>query len=144
MLRTLGYLIGDAVELSSSSLVMSEATRLAMLNTAPDGIIVVDEAGAVLDFNPAAERIFGLGDRSAAIGRGVSETLVPPIAAAALRVPAAPTPMAGAKRVLGRRTEMELANANGYRGPDRARAHRNQTYRAASFRRLYPRSDRAA
>ena len=73
VLRTLGYLIGDAVELSSSSLVMSEAARLAMLNTAPDGIIVVDEAGAVLDFNPAAERIFGL-QRSAVIGRRVVES----------------------------------------------------------------------
>ena len=32
-LRTLAYLIGDAVELSVSSLVMSEATRMAMLKS---------------------------------------------------------------------------------------------------------------
>jgi len=59
VLRAIAYLIGDAVELSVSSLVMSEATRMAMLNTAPDGVIVVDEAGAILEFNPAAERILG-------------------------------------------------------------------------------------
>jgi PAS domain S-box-containing protein len=112
VLRTLGYLIGDAVELSSSSLVMSEATRLAMLNTAPDGIIVVDEAGAVLDFNPAAERIFGLA-RNAVIGRRVMETLVPRDRRRGFARLLRRLQTGRAKRALGRRTEIELANANG-------------------------------
>ena len=30
-----------------------------MMRTAPYGIIVIDEAGGIIDFNPAAERIFG-------------------------------------------------------------------------------------
>ena len=112
VLRTLGYLIGDAVELSSSSLVMSEATRLAMLNTAPDGIIVVDEAGAILDFNPAAERIFGHA-RSTVIGRRIAETLIPPERRRGFAYLMRKLQHGRAKRALGRRTELEIAQANG-------------------------------
>ncbi len=46
VLESLAFLIGSAIELSGSSLMMSEASRLAMLRTAPDGIIVVDERAA--------------------------------------------------------------------------------------------------
>ncbi|MFO0994167.1 MAG: PAS domain S-box protein [Hyphomicrobiales bacterium] len=76
VLRTIAYLIGDAVELSVSSLVMSEATRMAMLVTAPDGIVVVDEAGAILEFNPAAERIFGRSQQDV-FGKRISDIVVP-------------------------------------------------------------------
>ena len=77
VLETIAYLLGDAIELSTSSLVMSEATRVAMLQTAPDGIVFIDEDGAILEFNPAAEAIFGY-RRTLVLGRPVAETLVPP------------------------------------------------------------------
>jgi PAS domain S-box-containing protein len=78
LLRSLCYLLGDAIELSTSSLIMSEATRVAMLQTAPDGIIVLDEMGAILEFNPAAERIFGK-NRTAVMGRPITSSLVPEV-----------------------------------------------------------------
>jgi PAS domain S-box-containing protein len=112
VLRTLGYLIGDAVELSSSSLVMSEATRLAMLNTAPDGIIVVDEAGAILDYNPAAERIFGR-PRSAVIGRRVAETLIPPNRRRGFGYLMRKLQHGRGRRALGRRTQLEVRRPDG-------------------------------
>ena len=116
VLRTLGYLIGDAVELSSSSLVMSEATRLAMLNTAPDGIIVVDEAGAILEFNPAAERIFGRA-RSSVIGRRIVETLIPSDRRRGFAYLLRKLQLGRAKRALGRHTEMEIVHAEGHAVP---------------------------
>lgn len=77
VLRSICYMLGDAIELSTSSLIMSEASRVAMLQTAPDGIIVVDESGAILEFNPAAEKIFGR-RRMQVLGRPVSAALIPP------------------------------------------------------------------
>jgi PAS domain S-box-containing protein len=76
LLRSICYMLGDAIELSTSSLIMSEATRVAMLQTAPDGIIVADESGAILEFNPAAEAIFGK-RRTQVLGRPVANALVP-------------------------------------------------------------------
>ena len=142
-LRALAYLIGDAVELSASSLVMSEATRIAMLNTAPDGVVVVDEAGAILEFNPAAERIFGWRSpglrqaacrhrRSAATSNGASRILMRRLQ------------QGRAGRMLGQRIETEVASCDGGHRSGRTRDHRDQAYRAAPFRRLCARSDRDA
>jgi PAS domain S-box-containing protein len=44
---------------------------------APDGVIVIDARGVVMDFNPAAERIFGY-SRAAVVGREAAQLLVPP------------------------------------------------------------------
>ncbi len=49
----------------------AEARMQAILNTAVDGIIVIDEEGRIESFNPAAERIFGHKARQV-IGKNVS------------------------------------------------------------------------
>jgi PAS domain S-box-containing protein len=116
VLRTLGYLIGDAVEMSASSLVMSEATRLAMLNTAPDGVIVADEAGAVLEFNPAAESI--LGRKQAEVhGRRVVDLLIPPERRATFARLFARLQRGRANKILGHRTETVMLHADGRHVP---------------------------
>lgn len=54
----------------------SEARKAAILDTALDGIVTIDHAGKIIDFNPAAERTFGF-TRADAIGREMAELIVP-------------------------------------------------------------------
>jgi PAS domain S-box-containing protein len=112
LLRSVCYMLGDAVELSTSSLIMSEATRVAMLQTAPDGIVVVDESGAILEFNPAAELIFGK-RRTQVLGRPVATALVPPASRRAFGHIARRLMRGRSKRLLGRRTEASGLHESG-------------------------------
>jgi len=112
VLETIAYLLGDAIELSTSSLVMSEATRVAMLQTAPDGIIFIDEDGAILEFNPAAEAIFGY-RRTLVLGRPVVDTLAPPERRRAIGNLIHHLQRGAAHRILGRRIEMQLRHGTG-------------------------------
>ncbi|MCB1998013.1 MAG: PAS domain S-box protein [Burkholderiaceae bacterium] len=61
---------------SEQALRASEARQQAILASALDGIITVDETGLVLDFNPASERIFGVA-RSDIVGRPMHDFIVP-------------------------------------------------------------------
>ena len=54
----------------------SEAMKVAMIDTALDAIVVVDDDGIVVAFNAAAERVFGV-RRGKAIGRPVDSVAVP-------------------------------------------------------------------
>ncbi|MGZ8982379.1 MAG: EAL domain-containing protein [Methylotenera sp.] len=49
----------------------------AMINGALDGIVTTDEAGVLVEFNPAAERIFGY-KKEQVIGKPLSDVMVPP------------------------------------------------------------------
>src|SRR5262249_15554274 len=55
----------------------SEARKAAMLAAALDAIITIDHDERIVEFNPAAERIFGY-PRAAALGRRLSELIIPP------------------------------------------------------------------
>jgi PAS domain S-box-containing protein len=55
----------------------SEARKAAILDTALDGIVTIDHAGRVIEFNPAAERTFGF-RRAEVLGRRMADLLVPP------------------------------------------------------------------
>ncbi len=112
VLRSICYMLGDAIELSTSSLVMSEATRVAMLQTAPDGIIVVDESGAILEFNPAAEQIFGR-RRNEVLGRPVAASLVPQSERRVFSQLMWRLIRGRAKQFLGRRTETSGLHESG-------------------------------
>ena len=63
----------------------SNARTRAMLDAALDGVITVDHGGAIVEFNPAAESIFGYA-RDAALGRQMADLIVQP-AARKTRVP---------------------------------------------------------
>ncbi len=139
VLRTLAYLIGDAVELSVSSLVMSEATRMAMLNSAPDGIVVVDEAGAILEFNPAAGRIFGRSPHDA-FGKRIGDIVVPDADQRRFAYFLRRLQQGRAGPMLGQHIETLALHADGGMISRRAGDYRNQTYGAAPFRRLCSRS----
>ncbi len=68
--------IGNAVERSLSDTHVSEIIRQTMLQASLDAIIVIDETGSIIEFNPAAERVFGY-KRSAILGKDLLETVVP-------------------------------------------------------------------
>jgi PAS domain S-box-containing protein len=68
--------IGNAIERSLSDAHVSEIIRQTMLQASLDAIIVIDETGSIIEFNPAAERMFGF-RRSAILGKDLLDTVVP-------------------------------------------------------------------
>ena len=54
----------------------SEARKSAVLEVALDCIIAIDEAGRIVEFNPAAQRTFGY-TLEEALGRSIAETVIP-------------------------------------------------------------------
>jgi PAS domain S-box-containing protein len=75
-LEIVALAIGDAVERSQSDLHAGEIIRSAMMQASLDAIIVIDETGKIIEFNPAAETIFGY-PRSIIIGKDALDTIIP-------------------------------------------------------------------
>jgi PAS domain S-box-containing protein len=65
-----------------AALRQSEARKAAILETALDGVITMDHEGKIIEFSPAAEKLFGFTSADV-VGRAVADTLIPP----ALREP---------------------------------------------------------
>jgi PAS domain S-box-containing protein len=98
------------------SVLGSQAILASVINSSLDGIVVIDSHGIVLEFNPAAEAMFGHA-RAEAVGRPISDLIVPeemrrPHADGFARYLAG-----GAPKVLGRRIEVEALRADGSRMP---------------------------
>jgi PAS domain S-box-containing protein len=55
----------------------SEARKAAVLQTALDGIISIDHEGRILEFNAAAEQVFGY-SAAEVVGRELAELIIPP------------------------------------------------------------------
>ncbi len=68
--------IGDAIERSFTEAHVSEIIRRTMIQASLDAIIVIDETGGVIEFNPAAERMFGY-TRSEILGRDLLDMIIP-------------------------------------------------------------------
>ncbi|MDF2618333.1 MAG: hypothetical protein K0S00_992 [Xanthobacteraceae bacterium] len=105
-------LIALAVERSRAGRELSEATRLAMLSAALDAIVTVDEAGQIVDFNPAAEAMFRY-RRAEVIGRSLGETIVPPNLRNAHLSGMTRYMSGAAPHILGRRIEIEACTSDG-------------------------------
>jgi diguanylate cyclase (GGDEF)-like protein/PAS domain S-box-containing protein len=56
----------------------ADAVSAAIVESALDAIVMIDRHGRVVEFNPAAERIFGY-DRADAVGRYLAELIIPPL-----------------------------------------------------------------
>jgi PAS domain S-box-containing protein len=61
----------------ASALLDVEARMRAIVDSALDAVITMDHTGAILDFNPAAETMFGRA-RSEVAGKALAETIIPP------------------------------------------------------------------
>jgi PAS domain S-box-containing protein len=90
----------------------SEALHAAVVSAALDCVIVIDEAGLVLEFNPAAETTFGV-PREAALGQPIGDIIVPHHLRARHAAGFARYIRTGERRVLGRRIEIEALRADG-------------------------------
>jgi PAS domain S-box-containing protein len=94
----------------------SEARKSAILTSALDAIITIDAAGRILEFNPAAEEMFGH-HRDAVLGRELAETIVPPAARAAHRQGLARYLATRESTLIGRRVEVTAVRASGEEFP---------------------------
>ncbi|MEW5887937.1 MAG: diguanylate cyclase [Pseudomonadota bacterium] len=94
----------------------SEMRKSAILETALDCIITIDQEGRIIEFNPAAEKTFGYA-RDQAIGRPMEELIVPPHLRERHRRGFARHLATGRKVILGRRVEMSAVRADGSEFP---------------------------
>ena len=90
----------------------TEARTRAVVEAALDAIITIDAAGTILEFNAAAERIFGYA-REEVLGRPVGETIVPPEAREQHRAGMARYVATNQPRLIGRRNELMAMRADG-------------------------------
>ncbi|MEY4941080.1 MAG: hypothetical protein RIQ93_2815, partial [Verrucomicrobiota bacterium] len=94
----------------------SEARKSAVLESALDAIISVDQKGRVIDWNPAAEKIFGY-SRELVLGRDILELIEPRSTAELQRRGLARFFQTGRGRLFGQRLEASAMRANGAEFP---------------------------
>ena len=87
-----------------------------VLRSALDAIISIDADGIVLEFNPAAERMFGY-VRADVVGAEMAELIIPPEQREAHRRGMRRMLEGGEARILERRIELEAIRADGSRFP---------------------------
>jgi two-component system NtrC family sensor kinase len=118
-----GYFIfnRDLTELKQSELALaeqlaartaSEALNAAIIASALDCVIAIDEAGKVVEFNPAAEQTFGY-RRADVLGRSIGELIVPPALRQRHADGFARHLAGGQSHIIGRRIEIEGMRASG-------------------------------
>lgn len=72
-MRLVGRLLSAAIERSTIGLAANAVGRVSILNAAFDAIVTVDEADHIVEFNPAAEAMFGVA-RDAVLGKPLALT----------------------------------------------------------------------
>ncbi|NYZ16795.1 PAS domain S-box protein [Azospirillum sp. RWY-5-1] len=109
-----GRAIQDAASLirtREAALADSEARYRAIVQTAVDAVVVIDEAGSIHAFNPAAEQIFGYA-ADEVVGRDVT-LLLPDASRAVQDARLADHDRAGGSRILGTNGELVARHKDG-------------------------------
>jgi|GEM_PF-431555 len=88
----------------------------AVINGALDGIVTIDESGRLVEFNPAAERIFGY-KKEQVIGKSLAEVIVPPSPRNAHEEKHWQFVLTGEKHIFDRRIELNAMRADGSEFP---------------------------
>ncbi len=94
----------------------SSARTRAIVDTAVDGVITIDHRGRILEFNPAAEKLFGY-QSAEIVGRELSELIIPPSMRQAHRQGLAHYLATGEGPALGKRIEVSAMRADGTEFP---------------------------
>jgi PAS domain S-box-containing protein len=98
------------------SLRVSEARYRAILETTLDALIAINHEGMIIDFNPAAEQIFGI-DRDKAFGRDLADVIIPHPLREAHRQGFARYLATGKAKMMGKRLELTALRADGSEFP---------------------------
>ncbi len=93
-----------------------ELRTSAVLASALEAIVTMDEFGNIVDFNPAAERMFGF-ERDDVAGRSLADVLIPPELRALHREGFTRFLETGQPVILGKNLEVEALRADGERIP---------------------------
>ena len=104
------------VRVAERSLRASEARKSAVLRTALDSIVTIDHEGKIIDFNPAAELMFGY-RRDNVIGREMGDVIVPPALRDSHRQGLKRYLATGEQRVLNRLLELTAMRSDGSEFP---------------------------
>jgi PAS domain S-box-containing protein len=94
----------------------STAWRGAVIEAALDCIITIDHEGKILEFNPAAERVFGYG-RAEVLGTALADAIIPPALREYHRQGLARFAATGEATRLGRRIETTAMRSDGSEFP---------------------------
>lgn len=118
ILAALGSQIGQFIERKRAEVALreSEVRKAAILDSALDAIITMDQAGKIVEFNPAAERIFGY-ERAAVIGKEMAALIVPPSLREQHRSGLAHYLSTGEASLLNQRIELPAMRADGSEFP---------------------------
>jgi PAS domain S-box-containing protein/diguanylate cyclase (GGDEF)-like protein len=101
---------------AQQALAESESLKGAILQSSLDGLITIDHRGNIVEFNPAAEAIFGI-PRERALGKSMAEAIVPPRLRDAHDRGFAHYLATGEGPILGKRLEIEAIRADGTEFP---------------------------
>ena len=101
---------------AEKALLDNDAKLRAIINGALDGIVTIDGTGAVIEFNPAAERIFGYA-KAEVMGKPLSEIIVPPSLRKAHETKHRQYVLTGKKNIFDRRVELTAMRSDGSEFP---------------------------
>lgn len=101
---------------AEQALAESEARKSAILDSALDCIIAIDKEGQIIDFNPAAEKVFGY-KAVDAVGQKLTELIIPAKYREAHRKGLQRYLTSGTSKILGKQIEIQALRADGSQFP---------------------------
>ena len=118
LLRGFGSQLGQFIELRQAEETAreSEAVKTSIFETALDAVISLDENGDIVEFNPAAERMFGF-HREDVLGEEMAALIIPETLREAHRSALRKVVDGAAPRLLGQRLELTALRSDGSEFP---------------------------
>jgi PAS domain S-box-containing protein len=116
--EAIGSLIGEFIESLriAEAVRVSEARKSAVVASSIDGVITIDHEGMIVEFNPAAEQIFGHAAEEV-VGSELAELVIPPSLRERHRAALRRCVATGKSTMLGNRFEMTGMRADGSEFP---------------------------
>ena len=109
-------LVEQKLRAEEQELKRTEARKAAILDSALDCIIAMDQEGCITEFNPAAERTFGY-RRGEVVGRRLAEVIIPRALRERHRLGLTHYLSTGQSKFVGKRLEMTAVRADGSEFP---------------------------